>query len=142
MRGKQIIYSNYETNNVAEWEEKRKELEDFFEDENWIVFKWRMNKDAFRKVKLIFHNFSELYDEILKGATRFCIYDKNNRLYAVCDYHGEEYIWEIKRINYKGQKYYDEWKASGDDSKTELEVLDEVARWGSNNAQYAKLLYS
>lgn len=125
-----------------EWEDNKRDLENFFDGSTWILFGtaglWNGNFAA----GTIFTDFTEMFDNAIKDCDYWKIYDVNGHLYLKCSHHDGTNFYEIKEVTDRGVEYLQNWEYNYSDKRTEEYVHKNIMERYSRLPRYAEKEWS
>lgn len=112
----------------TDYEEMIYTLNNFFEGKTFICFGSVGRWNGVYEGGKIFDDFEEAFYEMVKDCYYYKIYDENGHLFVHCSHHDGSCSFEIKVLNDKGKKYFDNWNYSYSDNRSEKEVHNQIIK--------------
>ena len=104
------------------------ELENFFKNNEIICFGSIGRWNGVYSGGKIFDDFKNALYSMIEDCWYYKIYDENGHLFVHCSHHDGSCTFEIKVLNDKGIKYFDNWNYSWSDNRSEKEVHNQIIK--------------
>lgn len=136
------IWNEIVFQNDQDWEDKKNELERFFDGKTSIIMGENERWDGKRKAGTIFTEFMEMYHQAMRNCYYVHIYDINGHLYFECSHHDGTNLYEIKILTDKGIQYLENWEyGSSSDKRNEEYVHEHIFKRYSKIPHFAHNVY-
>jgi len=124
------------------WEDAKRELEDFFSDnKTYIIYgnvgRWNGNFKAGH----IFTDFEDAFYKAIKDCDYWEFTDDNGHLLLKCSHHDGTNYFEIREVTERGAEYFDRWNYNWSDKRTEEYVHNQIINKYSRLPRFAEKVY-